>query len=78
MAPLLDIPRRSSKSKDEEVSKPLFRSIQILRRVHRAKDIVTGNLPVKGSHQPLKSILADLFENTIFRKLFGHPSIFSQ
>lgn len=86
MAALLDIGWRSPKSINQKIAKPLFRAFKVLRRIHRAQNVVGGDLPVERRHQPLKSVTADnrinfvLFHSFIvpgqslgFRKLVVEP-----
>ena len=44
--PLLYI-RRRPEPVDQEVAQPLFRSQQILFRIHGTKDVISGDLPIE-------------------------------
>lgn len=59
MAALLDISLRSAESTDEEVAQALPGSIQFFRRVHRAKDVVAGNLLVERPRESIEAVLPD-------------------
>ena len=56
---LFDIDWRSAESTDEKIPQPLFRSGQIIRRVDRPQDLVSGNPPVERRHQTLESWMPD-------------------
>jgi len=58
MAELFDIQRRSSKPINQEIAQPLFRARKVVYRIHRAENVILGNLPVERRHQPLKSFSA--------------------
>ena len=60
MAALLDVSLRPAKAADQEILQPLFSALQIRFRVHRAKNVVAGNLPVKPRDEALEAFLADL------------------
>lgn len=75
VATLFDVAWRASKAEDEEVTKPFFGALQVVRRIHRPKDAVAGDLPVECGHQATETVLADFFKNVIFRELIWHPSI---
>ncbi len=59
MTPLFDISSGPTESKDKKISKPLFGSLQIMRRINRPQNIIPGNLPIESRNQALKSLLAD-------------------
>ena len=60
MAALLDVALRSAKAADQKIFQPLLGAMQILFRVHRAKNVVARNLLVERRDQPLEAFLADL------------------
>ncbi len=73
MAALLYIPHRPSKPEHQKVPQPSLRPRQILRRIHRPQDIVTGDLPVKCGCQARKAILA----NSCINLVLVHPQSFA-
>lgn len=73
MAALLDIGGRSPESINQEIAKPLFRAFKVVRRIHRAQNVVGGDLPVERRHQPLKSVAADKRINFVLFHSFMVP-----
>lgn len=50
MAAGFDVGRRAAETEDQEVAEALLCCFQIERRVHRAQDVVAGDLAVEGSY----------------------------
>jgi hypothetical protein len=83
MAALFDISLRPAKTSDQEIPQPLFRAVQIVRRIHRSQDFIAWNLAVERVDKPFKPRLADggidvlFFHNaepsSLCRQLRFHP-----
>ena len=59
MPSILDVARRPTKTKDQEVSKAPFRARQIVGRVQRAEDIITGDLLVELCNEASEAFFSD-------------------
>ena len=59
MTTLFDIGSWPTESKNEKISKTLFGSLQIMRRINRPQNVIARNLPVESRNQALKSLMAD-------------------
>jgi hypothetical protein len=67
MAALLDIAWRSAEAADEKVAQTLFRSREIVRRIHGAEHLIGRNLGVERTDQPGKAF----FSNPCVDLFFG-------
>jgi len=56
---LLDIARGTAETEDQEVAEALFRTGEIVGRVHRAEDFILRYLTVERRDQTCKPIFAD-------------------
>jgi len=59
VAALFDIGGRSAEPIDQEVSEPLFGSLQVFFRVHGTEDVVSGHLAIERGYQLPQAIFAD-------------------
>jgi hypothetical protein len=59
MASLFYVAGRPAKPVDQEISQALFRTFQILRRVHGFQEVVLGNLAIKRRHQSREPLRAN-------------------
>lgn len=63
---LFDVERRPPESIHQKVLEPLFRSLEIVRGIHRTQNIIAGNLAVERGDQALKPLGADHGVNFVF------------
>ena len=56
---LLDVTLGSAESSDQEIAKPLLGTGQVGGWIHRAENVVIGNLPIERRNQAVESTLAD-------------------
>ena len=63
---LLDIAHGPAESPDQEIAEPLFRVREIFRRIHRAQNIVVGNLAIESRNEPLKALFPDDAVDPVF------------
>lgn len=73
MAALFDVDGWPSKSINQEIAEPLFRTLQILLRIHGTQEIIRGNLTVERAYQPFKSLIADRWINLVLFHSFIVP-----
>jgi len=66
MSPLFDVLLGAAKAINQKVAQTLLRSRQIAPLVHRAQNVISGNLPVKRSNQPRKPIVPDGRKDFVF------------
>jgi len=59
MAALFDVSLGTAETADEEIAEPLFRALQIVRRIQGPEYFVAGDLPIKRVGQAFESGLAD-------------------
>ncbi len=71
MATLFDIAIWPAKSADQEVPEPFLRAVHVVSRIHRPKDVVTGNLGIKRPHEARKALFANLLVNLKLANLHG-------
>lgn len=65
MSPLLDIPPRPSEAKDQKLAQPVFRSRQIIGRIHLAQQVISRHLPVKCRHQAAETVFTNECKNIL-------------
>ena len=71
-----EISHRSSKTEEQKIPQSIFRTRQVVLRIHRPQNVVPGHLPVKGSHQiPEASFPYHLIQILFFDFFNAHPSI---
>src|SRR4051794_22938897 len=59
MSTLLDVALRPAEAADQEITQSLFRSGQVLFRVHRSEDGIGRHLRVERADQPDETVVAD-------------------
>jgi hypothetical protein len=59
MAPLFNVALRPSKPVNQEIPEALLRTFEVLRRVHRSKELVLRDLPIEGGHQARETLRAN-------------------
>lgn len=59
MTALFDVGLRTAEAENQEIAQALFRAFQIVWRIHRAKNVIAGNLAVKRIGKPFESGLSD-------------------
>ena len=59
MAALLGVTLRTAEAPDQEVAQPLLGPRQVVGRIHRAKNRVTGNLAIEGGDEAGEALLAN-------------------
>ena len=75
MAALFEIALRSAEPVDQEIAKALFRSFEIVGRIHRPKHIVLRNTAVKGGHHARNPRLTNQSVDVVFvHKYIRDPS----
>ena len=65
MATLLHVSRRTAEAADQKLPQPPLGPRQVIGWIHRAQNVVAGNLPVKGRDQALEAVFADHRINVI-------------
>lgn len=63
MPTLLDIARRPTESTYQEIAEAGFGPSEVVGWVHRAQNVVAGNLPVEGCDQPREAVFANASVN---------------
>ena len=66
---LLDIAWGTAEASDEKVAQSLFGADQVVRRIHRTKDVVAWHLSVKRAHDPGKPVFTNPFVDLFFRQI---------
>lgn len=67
---MLQIIQRSTEADDQNHSQPFFCTLQIVLRVHQARNAIALDLPTKKEGKPAhNSVAADHAVNTVFREL---------
>ena len=66
MPALLDVARRPAEPADQEVAEALLGASQAAGRIHRAEDVVGGNLLVESSDETMEAFFADGGVNLMF------------
>ena len=56
---LLNVDGRAAEPADQEIAEPLLGAGQIVRRIHRAQDVVSRDLRVECRHQPAEPAVTD-------------------
>jgi len=59
VAALLDVALRAAEAADQKVTQPLLGGGEIASRIHRAEDLVAGDLPVERRDEALEAVFAD-------------------
>ena len=59
MPALFNVFRRPAEAVNQKIAQALLGSAQVVSRIHRAEDVVRGNLPVEFRRQAIESRLAD-------------------
>jgi len=59
MASLFDVSLRPPEPTDQEISEALFRTREILRRVHGSQKVVLRDQPIEGGGQARETFLAN-------------------
>lgn len=59
MSALFDVSLRSSESIDQEISKALFGTCKILRRIHAPQNVVRRDLAIKCPHEAREAFFAN-------------------
>ena len=73
MASLFDVGLRSSEPTDQEISKALLSTREILRRVHGSQKVILRDLPIEGGDQACKTFSANQGINVEFLHCLNCP-----
>ena len=75
MAALFDVGLRAAEAEDEELTKAGFGAVEIIRGVHGADDVVSGDLAVEGVDEAAEAFVADGIVNLVVGEGEGHAII---
>ena len=78
MTAFFDISLRASETINKEAAEPFFGASQIAAAVHRAENIVLGNLLVERRDEPLESFVADGGINFVFFHRLIVPEVWTE
>ena len=73
MASLFDVSLRPSKPTDQEISKALLGSREILRRIHGSQKVILGDLPIEGGDQARETFRTNDGINVKFLHCLSSP-----
>jgi hypothetical protein len=73
MAPLFDVSLRPSEPADQEISKALLGTREILRRVHGSQKVILRNLSIEGGNQARETFRANHRINFEFLHVLCSP-----
>lgn len=66
MAAFVDVVLRPAEAIEQEPTKAILGAGQVVRRIHRSKEIVSWHLGIKRANQTREAIVADASENLVF------------
>lgn len=66
---LLDIEWRPAEAEDQKLSETLFGAREIMAGIHRSKDSIVRDLPVKGGDKAPEAVFANRGINILFFQL---------
>ena len=75
MAALFDVGLRTAEAEDEELAKAGFGTVEIIRGVHGADNVVSGDLAVEGVDEAAEAFVADGIVNLVVGEGEGHDII---
>ena len=73
MASLFDVSLRPSEPTDQEISKALLSSREVLRRIHGSQQVIFGDLPIEGGDQARETFRANHGINFEFPQSLSSP-----